>query len=387
MKNVLQEEKGLALVVALLVVALLAITVVDFTFSATIDRHMARNSLHALQASLLARSGVNIGEGFLLEDDNNRVDAFSEEWCPEPQENACRIDAALFGLPAGMALEVRIRDESGKLNVNAVRPQNAAECGRFDDPNENNPLRIRLDVLGRLLEGRGVDPDAIEAYETYWREVCEAIGLAPSAQATPGTFRPSAERTRRAAVELRAHEFSSLDGLTGIPGFAPSTVRRLRHVLTALRGASVRINANTAPRRVLTAVLDDEGIVDDIIARREEAPLERTDLASFRGALPPERSFAYSLLGVTSVLYRVCAVATVNANPLTGTGGVRRSASMLVRRGPGFNPNPPPDTPRWRPFTRMEWQKEGGASLCLDEEAESSGEDDFLALESFRTDR
>jgi type II secretory pathway component PulK len=387
MKNVLQQDKGLALVVSLLVVALLAITVVDFTFSATIDRHMARNSLHALQASLLARSGVNIGEGFLLQDEDEQADAFSEEWCPEMRGNTCRIDAALLGLPAGMSVDVRILDERGKLNVNSARPVSWAECSRFDDPEENNPLRSRFDSLGRLLASRGVSADAVEAYETYWRNVCESLGAVSSAQATPGAFAASRERKQRAGEELRAHEFTSLDALTGIPGFTPATVRRLRHVLTAQPARSGKINANTAPRDVLAALFDDEGLVEDLIARREEAPLGPGDVSAFRTSLPPElRSNFSQLLSYRSNLYRVCAVATVNSNPVTGTGGVRRSASMLVLRLAGFTRDAPAGGRRRPPLTRMEWQKEGGASLCLDDETDSS-DGDFLALESLRTDR
>src|ERR1043166_9992226 len=125
------NERGMAVVITLLVVALLTITVVEFTYSVEIDQHMTRNAINGLQASLLARSGINLGEAYLLHDDNFTVDAFTEEWCPGPDDEgrSCKIDElnGQIVLPENMRLRVQIIDESGKLNINALRPLNATE--------------------------------------------------------------------------------------------------------------------------------------------------------------------------------------------------------------------------------------------------------------------
>ena len=65
----LSNQRGIALIITLLIVALLTITVVEFFYSVEIDSRMARNALNGLQASLLARSGIAIGESFLLRDE------------------------------------------------------------------------------------------------------------------------------------------------------------------------------------------------------------------------------------------------------------------------------------------------------------------------------
>ena len=61
----LRNERGIALFIVLVIVALLTIIVTEFTYSVQLDQHRVRNSIHALQAALLARSGVNLAEGFL----------------------------------------------------------------------------------------------------------------------------------------------------------------------------------------------------------------------------------------------------------------------------------------------------------------------------------
>src|SRR5689334_13361358 len=80
-------ENGMALIMAILVVALLTISVVEFFYSTEVDSRMARNSVHSLQASLLARSGIALGESLLLKDEDTaglNIDSFVEEWCPSP---------------------------------------------------------------------------------------------------------------------------------------------------------------------------------------------------------------------------------------------------------------------------------------------------------------
>src|ERR1043166_6262788 len=104
------NERGMAVVITLLVVALLTITVVEFTYSVEIDQHMARNALNGLQASLLARAGINLGEALLLHDNDPWIDAFTEDWCPGPSEFSCMIDESnsQLLLPENMRLRVQI---------------------------------------------------------------------------------------------------------------------------------------------------------------------------------------------------------------------------------------------------------------------------------------
>ena len=82
----IRNDRGIALIVTLLVVALLAITVIEFTYSVEIDYRMARNAMSGLQAAMLVRSGINLGEALLLHDAEPKFDAYTEEWCPQQAE-------------------------------------------------------------------------------------------------------------------------------------------------------------------------------------------------------------------------------------------------------------------------------------------------------------
>ena len=95
----------------------------------------------------------------------------------------------------------------------------------------------------------------------------------------------------------------------------------------------------------------------------------------------PAARNARNMLGVQSSYFLIRTSAIVNPDPLTGRGGISRSASMLVQRAPkpGVLPNAPAGTPRWT-LTQLDWQKEGGAALFVEKpDQDPSAVDDMNA--------
>jgi general secretion pathway protein K len=375
--SAMQNERGIALVLTLLVVALLTIIVIEFTYSVEIDQHMARNALNSLQASLLARSGVNLGEAFLLHDDDPTVDSYLEDWGQLDQLNSQLV------VPDNMRLRVQIIDEGGKFNMNLTRPRNAGEwlAARQPPPQGANaaprlkPFQMWNQALARLLQGRGVDPQVADGVNDYWDNVFAlSIGQLPAGPAGSGSVSgtPTPVNPNASAPDPRLFmvDFPSLDDASVIPGFTAAAVRKVRPVLTALDSSrQPQINVNTAPRLVLNAVIDDDGVVGDIINRRQEQPLKPADLGTLltrlNGSNPnPNTAYVRQMLGFRSSYFLIRASAVINPNPTTGKGGIARSASMLVMRVPnqGIGGRPPSSTSRWT-LTQLDWQKEGGAAL------------------------
>ena len=361
----MDNERGIALVVTLLVVALLTIIVVEFTYSAEVDAHMARNSLNALQASLLARSGVNLGEAFLLHDDDPQVDSYLEDW-----GNLDEINSQLI-LPDNMRLRVQIIDEAGKLNINLTRPRTVQQVTAAMRAGTNSPAVMPFQswtiALGNLLEGRGASPEVAENVAAYWAQLFQAAfpslagGLSTdqatgtSAAGLTGTPTPGAM-----SINPFLWDFPSLDDASVIPGLTPSLIRRSRTVMTALdSNRQQQVNVNTAPPEVLSAIIPDAAIVENIVSQRQDQPLKQTDVPALLAGLnmnDPAARNARSMLGVRSFFFLIRSSAVVNPNPVTGKGGISRSASMLVRRDPraGVPQNAPPGVPRWT-LTQLDW--------------------------------
>lgn len=372
------NQHGIALVITLLVVAILTIIVVEFTYSVEVDVHMARNALNSLQAALLARSGINLGEALLLHDDNIKFDSYTEDWGNPDQLNGQLL------LPENMLLRVQVLDEGGKLNLNMTRARTYRDW-QTDQQNPDNHLPFRLwnKALGLLLESRGGSPEIADALNEYWGQLLQMLAQATGQSGvqpnpTPGVTPrvPTPGTNQNLSYQL---DFPSLDDASVIPGLTPALIRRTRPFLTALDSRlAQKINVNTAPPEVLAAVIQDAGVVDNIVSQRQDQGIADADLGALLAGAGPTTSVARQLLGVTSSFFLIRASATVNANPLTGKGGISRSASMLVyrRQVPCNPPRNPPTAPCWT-LTQLDWQKEGGAALFQQGAGQEPGAEDL----------
>ena len=387
----IRNQDGIALVITLLVVALLTITVVEFTYSVEVDQSMTRNALNGLQATLLARSGINLGEAFLLHDtppNLDKFDSYTEDWGQLDELNS------QFVLPDNMRLRVQILDESGKLNINMTRPQNVAEWNQVRQAQATQPpagaqapvlrpFQSWMEAFGQLVQGHGGDPQAIDALGAYWDQIWAAVasgqfGVAPTAQGTPTPqSQPTMNLNQTVAPVLI--DFPSLDDAAIVPGLTPSVIRSIRSAVTALpAGRQPRVNINTAPREVLAAIIQAGDVVDNIISQRQQQGLQDTDLTQLLAPLAanPATRNARSMLGVKSAYFLIRASAVINPNPVTGRGGISRSASMLVWRyaTTGVGRPGPAGQPHWT-LTQLDWQKEGGAALFQKADADGATQD------------
>ena len=380
----LRNDRGIALVITLLVVAILAITVLEFAFSVHVDAHMGRNALNSLQATLLARSGINLGEAALAQDSELQFDSsWVEDWGNVEALNNQVVP------PPNMLLRVKIVDEMGKLNINLTRPMRpAVECQSYADKPPTATYRMWINAL------RDIDEAVADAVDTYWALACERQGLigqtaqggTPGARTTPTVGPTQGPDVTPSPQDVTSpfHDFPSLDDAAAL-GIPAATLRRLRPYITALPtsavgGVPAKVNANTALEPVLNAIIKDADQVKELMSRRQDAGLRDADLGFLTQASGQQQgqqgtatTNPRAMLGTRSSFFLIRASAIINPNPVTGRGGVRRSASMLVQRtqAPGR-----PGTPvgasgtgapvRWT-LKQLDWQKEGGAALFTEQ--------------------
>lgn len=349
-------DRGIALIIVLIVVALLTITVTEFTYSVQLDQHRLRNSIHALQASLLARSGINLAEGFLMQDEEPRYDAFTEEWWLGLEEFCRGLE-----LDPGMYVRCKVRDESGKINVNGTR----GSLRTTEDQRVTGDAVLR-DALRRIFEAHEIEVDIVDRLVDYW------------AQEPPESSdgRP-----------LRVPDFGSLEDFAATFGIPAEKLPRLRQVVSAQRGYT-RININTAPAEVLAAIINEPGVVSDIVDRQmqEEPFVNVGDIAPLLGDVE-NAGVIRGLFTVNSRLFRIEASAVANANPNAARrGGIGQTLSVLVYRVPDLRRRDDGKT-GWT-LRPLDWQKEGGARLFREEgpedgEAETTGASEMENSRSF----
>ena len=291
-------ERGVALVATLLVVTLLTVLVLEFTYSVQVNLHLARNHVSLLQASYLAASGVNVAR-LVLKQDGARtgIDSLDEPWArPVP------------ALAAGAgAVAVRITDAMGKLNLNVLR----TASGTIDHE--------WREVAQRLFVQVGVDPDLVDALSDWLdaddfpepRGAERAHYLAKARPYTPSN-----------AALLTEGELARVEGFA-----ATDILELLGPVVSVLPDRNTSINVNTAPAEVLHAVFgpDAGDTVERLLAARAQAPFAGVQDVRGRLGLKGEQSAAgLRRLDARSRYFCVEAVATV--------GDVRQAISSLVRR-------------------------------------------------------
>jgi type II secretory pathway component PulK len=342
----LRNERGIALIIVLIIVALLTITVTEFTYSVQLDQHRVRNSIHALQAALLARSGVNLAEGFLVEDDEPAYDAFTEQWWLDLNEFCRGVE-----LDPTMRIRCRVQDESGKINVNLTRVTGAGR--RRSQQQQVTRDAILRDALRRLFEAHNIDVELVDRLVEHWQQ--------EPAELPNGMRVPIAD-------------FTSLESFGATLGISTPQLRELRNSLTAEpRGFLRGININTAPAEVLAAVLNDASAVAQILDRQQqEEPF--TNGGEINDVLPDVeyRNALRSLFTVNSRLFRLEASALTNVDPADPYGGgIGQTVSELVYRRPALGlRRDDSDGPRWT-LQPLDWQKEGGARLFWQTEADA----------------
>src|SRR5499427_2755925 len=179
------QERGLALVMTLFVVALVTVLVLEYHFDASVEIDLAMNYANDVQAYHLALAGVRFAQA-LLERDDPKVDGPDDSWyklglvpaCFSPQQ---LLELATAGLGEGLltdgrdtktalsqrvaeqhlddlsqgagCVSLRITDENSKLPINALRP-----------PNETAPPDpVWVNIFQRFFESFKIDPEVVDA--------------------------------------------------------------------------------------------------------------------------------------------------------------------------------------------------------------------------------
>jgi len=290
-------------VIVLLAVTLLTVAVVEFTYSAQVDHHLTDNALKALQASYLARSGVNLALLALKKDtQKSSVDSLQDDWA-----------RALPPLPGGEGVVlVRVTDEQGKLNLNALRNASGTINARWREVAERvfTVQDLDLSLLDPLLDWL----DSDDFPEPRGAEKSHYLSLTPP-------------YTPRNGLLLTFGE------LGWIEGFTPAIRARLNQVVTVLPSSNTKINVNTAPAEVLAALFPavNQTALEQFLKSRTDAPVRGpTDLRERLQFDPRSAVDALTLIDVRSEFFAVRAVATVASISQGLTVIVQRRAAAVT---------------------------------------------------------
>ena len=282
------NQSGIALVIVLWVIALLAVIAVSFTTATRGQANLVRNLVENAKAEALADAGVyravlglfkprteglidqemenrlNLGTGspavarLRIEDDLRRelaagnlapeaAEAFTEGW---------RSDGTVYAWAFGGAeVRIAIRDEGGKIDLNAA-------------PDELlRGLFLSVEWTGPDGEAVGLDDAQADALTDAVRDFADPDDLRRLNGAEDGDY-------AAAGLPWGAKDapFEAIEELQQVLGMTPMLYQQVAPALTVYTGKK-GIDPKSAPRKVLLALPgSDAAAVDAHLAARAAAP-------------------------------------------------------------------------------------------------------------------
>ena len=129
----IRDRKGMALVLTLVVITILAVLVLEFNYFMRVEAEIVGNYRDSLKAYYLANSGVNFAYLLLRDDEDLSCDYLEEDWALAKSPIAMEEGAVTF----------QIEDECGKININSL----LGKKGKIDEKK-----KAALERLFEVLE-------------------------------------------------------------------------------------------------------------------------------------------------------------------------------------------------------------------------------------------
>lgn len=296
----LGNERGMVLLLVLVVVALLSALLSEFAFSTLVDMRLTETFRDTTRAEYLARGGITAGRMILKQDRNNH-DSLDELWA---------MGVENYPVAAG-AVSVKIEDLDGRLNLNLLvdntgTTQNPDNYGRFvrlgNEIGLVNPTDLADALVDWLDHAPLGSPDTVTgsggAEDAYY------LSLNPPHEAADGPLH-------------------SLDELGLVRGFDSKVVEQLKPFVTCYGDGT--LNVNTAAPELLrswdTTTTVTAAAIDNLVTLREKAPFQNTnDVFTALGGI------SLGNIAFKSDFYQINSQGQVNS-------GARRMVAIVKKTG------------------------------------------------------
>ena len=241
----IRNNKGIALVITLLVLTLLIVVILEFSQGMRVEARAAANFRDDIKAYYLARSGVTFAIAMLEDDDktDQNYDSLNELWAQK-----------IPPIPLGDGfVSVEITDEDSRINVNKMSTGFGTVNGET----------MRLFMV-RFLKQFELEEDIADSIAD-WTDTDDSERIPVGAESN---YYQSLEDP----YEAKNKPFDSIQELRLIKGLENETYNKLQKFLAV--NSDGWINMNTAGKEVIMSLSENLSgeIADEIIAFRGETP-------------------------------------------------------------------------------------------------------------------
>ncbi len=248
------SERGIALLLAIFVVALASILVVDLAYTSYLGSRLSSITTKSLQAEYLLKSAVNFART-LIKEDTSPEDAPQDNWASFIAGQVVPMNLLGIDTP-GVTVSIEITPEEAKFPLRSILTRNGGEVD----------VKWR-DAAMRLFQKLGFDDDLTEVDQTklFPEKHFKSDELVAVLIDYMDTDKDSYEDqtggfTRGFEGELAEEVFANerlkrIGELANIPGFTPARLRKLSPLVTVF-GRGV-LNINLASSVILESLHED----------------------------------------------------------------------------------------------------------------------------------
>ncbi len=300
----IRDNKGVALVITLLVLTLLIVLILEFSQGMRIEARAAANFRDDIKAYYLARSGVTFAIALLEEDAKTaptNVDSLNELWAQK-----------LPSIPLGDGfVSVEITDEDSRINVNNISAGSNMHT-----------------FMINLLKQFELEEDAANAIANAIVDWRDDNG---ESETQPGGAESHYYESLEDPYEAKNKSFDSLQELRLIKGLDNEAYNKVHKFLTVQ--SDVGININTAGKEVIMSLSENltGEDADNIIASRGENPFQTkgafNTFISFYNLDEPEKTKISNAVVVNSNYFSIISRGEVNQSQKIVRAIVKRQAN------------------------------------------------------------
>jgi general secretion pathway protein K len=263
------RQRGVALIIALVLMALATILAVKIGFGGYVERKRTTSMLAAEQAYQFAMGAEALAADVLSQNTSN-TDDFSQPWAQVPQPIPLRPPNDPEGEPLG-TLEGSLEDMTGRFNINNLRRTLP----------DGSPDPQPLEQFRRILEALNLEPK--------WAQLARDWIDADNNPDFPEGAEDSVYLSQSPPYRTANWPMQSTTELLSLPGFGVERYQKLAPYVTALPTRDAKINVCTASGLILDSLTLNQrlfsGNPDALIKGRKSGCFP--DLATLKNQVSP----------------------------------------------------------------------------------------------------
>lgn len=274
MRKVLQNNRGMALILTVLIVTIIVALTLHFNTTMRSELYAAYNFQDSVKLRSIACSGLNCGLAVLFEDSmTSSFDSEYETWARS--EDLSSYSPSLFNEGR---FELQITDLTGRIQINQL----VSEDGNYNLKQKELLIRL-LSLMDLEIGSQGIE-DIVDSIKDWLDRDNEVTRFGAEDSYYKDLDPPYA--CRNGPLES-IEELLLIKGITRMLFYGTMDTPGISAYLSVYGDETGRININTADPIILQALSEDmdKDLVDEIVAYRQDEDNDLSNPTWYKSAL------------------------------------------------------------------------------------------------------